>query len=53
MTRSHPEANLPCDCSALYRLVDELEIPVIFDARTNEYQLIWGENNNGHMPIYH
>ena len=53
MTRSHPEANYPCDCRTLDRIVDEPEIPIFFSARTNEYRLVYGENSEGAMLVYY
>jgi len=46
VTRSHPETNYPCDCRTLDRAADEPANPIIFSARTNEYQLVYGDDDN-------
>jgi hypothetical protein len=53
MTRSHPEANFPCDCVVLDMAADEPDTPIVFDDRTNEYQLVHGKDNGGHMVFYY
>ncbi len=53
MTRSHPEANFPCDCRTLDSAADEPDIPIIFSANTNEYQLVHGDDNQSRMLLYY
>lgn len=53
MTRSHPEHNYPCDCAGLDISVDESNTPIVFDAQTNEYHLVYGDENQGIMVFYY
>ena len=49
-----PDPSVPqCDCGWLDHAAEDPSVPVVFDPKLNEYQIVTSGNSEGRMPIYH